>query len=216
MIMKKKKSTLIAILLMIVFSFSGFLVFLGEDKTNLASVTLIIGIVFYFVTRDKEDREQMSLKACFKQLKDWKTVLLTLVPLLSAATCYLVAKMILPEFLEHLKGRIDFLSFGTVILLIAELIIAAFGEEIAWRGFFQNKLSKSISFLPALLIQAVLFSFCHFTVDRPIVVLYDLFFIVVDAVLFGLIFKRTNNIIVSTFSHFIANFCSVLALLFIF
>lgn len=210
--MKKKKLTLTALILMVVFSFSGLLTLIGDNDVNLASVTLIIGIVFYFVTRDSEEKDEMSLKAIPKILKDWKNVVLMFLPLVSAAVCYGLANLVLPEFIEHLSNRIDFLSFGTIVLLIAELLIAAFGEEIAWRGFFQNRLSKSMPFPPAVLITASLFAVCHFTIDSVIVVLYDLLFIVIDAVLFGIIFKRTKNIIVCTISHFVANFCSVLFL----
>lgn len=209
----KKKLALIAIILMVVFSFAGLLTLLGDDMVNLTSLTLLVGIVFYFITREQEEKAAMSLKAIPKILKDWKMDLLILMPLIMDAICYGLAKWILPEFLEHLSNRIDFLSFDQILILIAELFIAAFGEEIAWRGFFLNKVSKSIPFVPALLITAALFSLCHFTVDSPVIVIYDLFFIVVNAVFYGLIFKKTNNIIVSTMSHLLANAFGVFGLL---
>lgn len=190
---------------MTVFSFSGFLVLFGENNISLSSITLIIGIVFYFVAREPEEKETMSLKAVPKLLKDWKTDLLILAPLASGIACYTIAMAFVPEFMEHLSGRTGFLSFNQIIMLAIELIIAAFGEEIAWRGFFQNKLSKHLPLFPTLLITAALFSVCHFTKGSAIVVLYDLFFIIVDAMLFGLVFKRSNNIIVCTLSHFLAN-----------
>lgn len=192
-------------LLMTVFSFSGFLILFGDSNMNLSSITLIIGIVFYFITREPEEKETMSLKAVPKILKDWKTGLLILAPLASGIACYTIAMAFVPEFMEHLSGRTEFLSFNQIIVMAAELIIAAFGEEIAWRGFFQNKLSKRLPLFPSLLISAVLFAFCHFTKGSILVVAYDLFFIVVDAMLFGLVFKRSNNIIVCTLSHFLAN-----------
>lgn len=208
----KKKLALIAIILMVVFSFAGLLTLLGDDMVNLTSLTLLVGIVSYFITREQEEKAAMSLKAIPKILKDWKMDLLILMPLIMDAICYGLAKWILPEFLEHLSNRIDFLSFDQILILIAELFIAAFGEEIAWRGFFLNKVSKSIPFVPALLITAALFSLCHFTVDSPVIVIYDLFFIVVNAVFYGLIFKKTNNIIVSTMSHLLANAFGVFGL----
>lgn len=208
----KKKLALIAIILMVVFSFAGLLTLLGDDMVNLTSLTLLVGIVFYFITREQEEKAAMSLKAIPKILKDWKMDLLILMPLIMDAICYGLAKWILPEYLEHLSNRIDFLTFDQILILIAELFIAAFGEEIAWRGFFLNKVSKSIPFVPALLITAALFSLCHFTVDSPVIVIYDLFFIVVNAVFYGLIFKKTNNIIVSTMSHLLANAFGVFGL----
>ena len=210
--MKKERLSLAAMLLMVLFSFSGFLTLFGDNNVNLASVTLIVGIVFYFVTREPEEKETMSLKAVPGAFKDWKTVVLIFMPIIMNFVCFGLAKMVLPEFLEHLSGRTDFLSFNMVLALIAELVIAALGEEIAWRGFFLNNLSKRLSFPLALLISATLFSICHFSTGSVAVVLYDLLFIVINAVFYGLIYKRSNNIIVSTISHFLANLVGVFAL----
>lgn len=213
--MNKSKLSVIAMLLMIVFSFSGLLVLFGNDRVNLSSVTLIIGIIFYFITREPEEKETMSLKAVPKLLKDWKTDLFILMPVVMNIICYTLAKIWIPEFIEHLSERTDFLSFEQIIVLVAELIIAALGEEIAWRGFFLKNLSKRLPFVPALLITACLFSLCHFSIGSFAVVLYDLFFIVVNAAFYGIVYKRSNNIIVSTISHFLANAVGVIGLILI-
>lgn len=210
--MNKKKLALTAMLLMVVFSFSGFLVLFGDNNVNLTSLTLLIGIVFYFVTRAPEEKETLSLKTVPMALRDWKTDLLILLPAVMNIICYAFAKMFLPEFLEHLSGRTDFLSSGQVVILIAELIIAALGEEIAWRGFFLNRLTGYLPFPPALLITATLFSICHFSTGSAAVVLYDLLFIIVNAVFYGLIYNRSNNITVSTISHFMANLLGIFGL----
>lgn len=208
--MNKSKLSVIAMLVMTVFSFSGFLVLFGNDSMNLSGFTLVVGIIFYFIIREPEEKETMSLKAVPKLLKDWKTDLLILMPVVMNIICYALAKTLLPEFLEHLSERTDFLSFEQILVLAAELVIAAWGEEIAWRGFFQDKLSKRLPFVPALLITAALFSCCHFSVGSAAVVLYDLFFIVVNAVFYGLVYKRSHNIIVSTISHLLANVVGVI------
>lgn len=210
-----EKKVKVSMLLMVLFSFSGLLVLLPNNNVNLASVTLIIGIVFYFVTRKAEEKEAMSLKAVPKALKDWKTDVLILVPMVMDIICYALAKMFLPKFLEHLSERTNFLSVSMVLILILELAIAALGEEIAWRGFFLNNLSKELPFPLALLISAMLFSLCHFTIGSMVVVLYDLLFIVINAIFYGIIYKRSNSIIVSTISHFLANLVGIFGLLLI-
>ena len=209
--MNKQKLTKVAILLMIVFSFSGFFLLLGKN-TNLASITLIIGIVCYFITSETKEREDMSLKMIPDLLKDAKLDILILMPILMNVICYAFAKMFLPEFLEHLLERIGFLSFNQIIVLIIELMIAALGEEIAWRGFFQNRLSKWLPFSLALFITAGLFSFCHFSIGSLHIVLYDFIFIIINAIFYGLIYKKSNNIIICTISHFFANVVGILGL----
>ncbi|MDE6625412.1 MAG: CPBP family intramembrane metalloprotease [Lachnospiraceae bacterium] len=212
---KKGRLSCIAILLMTLFSFSGLLILFDENIMNFASITLIIGIVFYFVTRQPEEKDAMSLKAIPQLLKDWKNILLVLMPIASSIICNVIARLFLPEFIEHLSERTDFLSFDKILFWVVELVIAALGEEIAWRGFYLNQLCKKIPLIPALLISAILFSICHFSMGSIAVVLYDLLFIVIDAVLFGFVYKRTNNIIVSTISHFLANLFSVFTILLI-
>lgn len=211
---KIKKLSLISLLLMTVFSFSGFFkIKINGEPVNLASVTLLIGIIVYFITREPEDKDAMSIKAIPQLLKDKKTIVLVFMSMIMDVICFTLAKFLLPEFLEHLSERTDFLAFDKFLILLAELIIAALGEEIAWRGFYQKQLSKMLPFGFAILITSVLFALCHLSSGSTIVVLYDLLFVVIDSVFYGLVFKRTNNIIISTLSHFIANLLGVLVLL---
>lgn len=210
---KIKRLSLIAIVFMTIFSFSGFLKLFNENIVNLSSVTLLIGIVVYFITREPEEKDAMSLKSIPDLFKDLKVTFLVLLPIAADIVCYVLAKLLVPEFLEHLAERTDFLSFDKIAILVVELIIAALGEEIAWRGFFLNQLSKKINFFSCLLITSCLFAICHISAGSVVVVVYDLTFIVINAVLYGLVYKRSNSIIVSTISHFLSNLFSVLIIL---
>ncbi len=69
-----------------------------------------------------------------------------------------------------------FFIFDKIILLIFQLVVLALGgEEIAWRAFFQNQLSKTLSAIPALLISSILFTIGHFTEGgSAIIVAYDI------------------------------------------
>ncbi|MCM1082061.1 MAG: CPBP family intramembrane metalloprotease [Clostridium sp.] len=213
--MKKIKTlSLISILLMIAFSLSAFLKLeVNGEPLTLTSITLLIGIIVFFITREPEDKDVMSLKAVPKLLKDKITILLVIIPTLADILCFTLAKYILPEFLEHISDRTDFLAFDKFLILLVELIVAALGEEIAWRGFFQPQLSKLLPFGVSLMIMSVLFAICHMTTGSVIVILYDMLFIVINAIIYGLVYKRTHNIPISTLSHFIANLSGVLILL---
>lgn len=211
---KIKKLSLVSLLLMTAFSLSGlFKIEINGDTVKLVSFTLVIGIVVFFITREPEDKDAMSLKAIPQLLKNTKTIVLVVMPMVMNILCLTLAKWLVPEFLEHLSDRTDFLAFDKFLILLAELLIAALGEEIAWRGFYLKQLSKMSPFGVAVLITSVLFSLCHLSSGSTIVVLYDLLFIVINAVFYGLVYKRTNNILISTLSHFLANLLGVLALL---
>lgn len=177
---------------------------------NLTSIGLIIGLAMYFVTGSQ--KETFKLKEIPKAFCDIKTIILITLPTLSAFLSSFLAKFLVPEFSEHIASRTSFVP-GEVLALIPTLLIAALGEEIAMRGFMQNKLSKYIKFVPALITTSILFAMCHIAEGDIRVVLYDLVFIFIDSILYGLVFRKTNNVCVSTISHFIANLLSVLVFL---
>ncbi|WP_153730768.1 CPBP family intramembrane glutamic endopeptidase [Sporosarcina obsidiansis] len=154
------------------------------------------------------------MKAIRINLKDKSIWLWITLPLLMNLLCILLATTFLPEFMEHLAGRTErLISFNQLALLILQLAILALGEEIAWRGFFQKQVSKWLPILPTLMVTSLLFSIAHFTVGDMVVVSYDLFFIFINSMLYGIVFHKTNNAWISAFSHFIANL-SVAFLLF--
>lgn len=213
---KMKKFSLTAIVLMSFFSLSSIINLLFG--VNLTSITLIIGIVTFFIIRKKEKEEgnidALEIKRipqAFKQKSMWLIILL---PVFMNVICYIVAEFALPEFIEHLKNRTGMLSIDQLLLLVLELAIAALGEEIAWRGFFQKQLNKAIPFVPTLVISSFLFSICHLSVGNVIVVIYDILFIFINAIIYGIIFHKTENAWVSWIAHFLANlFGTILFLL---
>ena len=157
---KIKKKPLVAMSLMAIFSLASLFNFsLGEKNISLASLTLIIGIPMYFIAYRTEKTEGCSdlldIKAIPHALKDKRVIFLLFMPIVMNVVCNIIAKLILPEFIQHLRMRTDFLTINNMPVLIIELLIAALGEEIAWRAFFQNQLTKSVPFALALIVSSV-------------------------------------------------------------
>ena len=147
-----KKIPLVAMLLMAIFSVASlFNLSLGEKNISLASFTLIVGIPMYFIAWRTEKTEGCSdvldIKAIPNALKDKNVIFLLLMPIVMNAICNIIAKLVIPEFIQHLVTRTDFLAMSNILLLLIELVIAALGEEIAWRAFFQNQLTKAFPFV---------------------------------------------------------------------
>ncbi len=215
---KTSKLVVISIILMSIFSLTSlFKIEVGGEKIGLASITLIIGIVAFFVTRKTNDdvNEGLNFKNIFSLLKDKKVIVLVLMPAIMDAICFLIAKLLLPEFITHLKERTDFLSFSMILILLVQLIVFALGEEIAWRAFFLKQVSKMFPYVPSLIISAALFSLCHLNSGSIIVVGYDLLFVFINAIFYGIIFKRTDNACISTIAHFIANLLGTVGIMFL-
>ena len=215
---KTHKSVMIPLIIMTIISLLClFKIEIGGERLQLASFTLIIGIVAFFVTRKTNDDKDEGLnhKTILSSLKNRNIIILIFMPIIMNVICLFIAKLFVPEFIEHLTARTDFLEFNMIPVLIIELIIAALGEEIAWRAFFQKQMSKIFPFVPSLIVSSVLFSICHFNQGSAIVVLYDLVFICINAIIYGTIFKKTDNAFISTIAHFLANLFATIAIIFL-
>lgn len=210
------KFTFISIILMVIFSLTNLIkIEFDGEIINLVSLTLIIGIVAFFIIGKSTKNEGLNIKTISKSLKNKKAMMLILMPTIINIICFLIASLFLPEFIEHLKVRTNFLALDKMLILVAELIISALGEEIAWRAFFQKQISKVIPFLPSLIISSVLFSICHYTEGSLIVIFYDLLFIFINAIFYGIIFHESDNAYVSAISHFLANLLGTVAIIFL-
>ena len=215
---KTHKSVMIPLIIMTIISLLClFKIEIGGERLQLASFTLIIGIVAFFVTRKTNDdkSEGLNYKTIFALLKNKNIIILIFMPLVMNVMSLLIAKLFVPEFIEHLTARTDFLAFNMLPVLIVELVIAALGEEIVWRAFFQKQVSKIFPFVPSLIVSSALFSICHFNQGSAIVVTYDLVFICINAIIYGVIFKKTDNAFISTISHFIANLFGTVSIMFL-
>ncbi|MFP5304059.1 CPBP family intramembrane glutamic endopeptidase, partial [Cobetia sp. SIMBA_158] len=71
--------------------------------------------------------------------------------------------------------------------LIVQLALYAYGEEVAWRGFFQRNLLKVLPVGPTIIITSILFSIGHFAFGSFAIVSYDLFFIFINSIFYGIV-----------------------------
>ena len=209
-----KKISIIAMLIMAIVSFSNFFGY------SLAGISIVIGVVFFFVTRSSErniaTENVLDRSAISKHLKDQSIWFWITLPLIMNIICFALAMLFLPAFIDHIYSRTEMVvSVNTVMLLILQLAFLAFGEEIAWRGFFQKQLSEWLPIIPVLLLTSILFSLAHFAVGSIVVVSYDIFFIFINSVLYGIVFYKTNNVYISAMSHFIANLFASIILFFL-
>ena len=141
-----------------------------------------------------------------------------LLPLIMDAVSITIGKLFVPQYIEHVLARTDlFITFDKIAVMIIQLAILALGEEIAWRAFFQKQFNNRFSIVPTLLISSALFAIGHITLTQGNmnILLYDIFFVFINSILYGIIFYKTNNAWVSAISHFIANLFSVIVLVLI-
>lgn len=207
-----KRFSLIAMIIMMIASFTGIF------GLNIGGISVIVGVIFFFINKSIEKQtfrdSGLDIKEIRENLKDRRIWFWIILPLIMDVVCIVVSKIFLPEYLEHVLIRTDgFLAFDKLVLLIFQLAILAIGEEIAWRAFFQNQLSRVLSIMPALLITSVLFALGHLTEGNIVIAIYDVMFIFINSIIYGNVFHKTNNAWISAIAHFIANVFSIILLL---
>jgi membrane protease YdiL (CAAX protease family) len=208
-----KRLPLIAMIIMVILSFTNLF------GLNIAGASVILGVVFFFINKASEKQafsgSGLDIKAIGKNLKDKKIWIWILLPLIMDIVSMTIGKLFLPGYIEHVLARSgNIVTFDKVALLVPELAFLALGEEIAWRAFFQKQLNKALPIVPVLLISSVLFGMGHLAAGSVIIVIFDIFFVFINSILYGVVFYKTNNAWVSTISHFIANLFSVIVLIF--
>jgi membrane protease YdiL (CAAX protease family) len=204
-----KTVSLMAMIVMAVISFTNLF------GISAAGISVCLGVVFFFVNRALERQafadSGLDFKAIGTDLRNKSIWYWIAMPLMMDILSITLAALFLPGYIDHVLARTAvFVSFDKPALLIVQLAVLALGEEIAWRAFFQQRLQKVLPIAPVLFISSLLFAIGHIARGSLIIVAYDVFFVFVNSVLYGMVFHKTNNAWISAISHFIANLVSVI------
>ena len=210
---KINKTVLVFLAVMTVLTAGVFLRFeISGITVSLSCVSVLVGLAAYFITSKTNESKNagLDIKKFPGQLKDIKLIVLILMPTVMNLITTLIEKAFLPEYAEFLRARVELmLNPSQIKNTVISLVVLALGEEIAWRAFFQRQTTKFMGFVPSLLVSSALFAVGHFTAGKPAIVAYDLAGVFINALFYGLVFKRTDNAWCSWLSHFLANVSGV-------
>ena len=180
-------------------------------SSKLAGYSVFVGIAFFFaveaVAKTPRSESGLRFSTVFADLKKPGVTAWLLLPILSGAAASAVGYLIFGgEFEAHVIGRAgEMLSFDKTALLIVQLIVAAFGEEIAYRGFFLGKGMKLLPFWACAAASSAVFAAGHIAEGSIGVVLFDVACVFIDSMIFSEVYRRSGNCVVSTLSHIVAN-----------
>lgn len=186
-------------------------------STNIAGYSVFVGIAFFFiveaVTKTPDSESGLRFKTFFADLKKPGVLLWTLLPVVTAIAVLFIGDWIFAgEFVAHVLGRTSsLLSFDKIPALVFQVIAAALGEEIAFRGFFVGKSMKLFPFWVCALASSVLFACGHIAVGSFWLVFFDVATIFIDALIYAVIYKKSGNCLVSTLSHILCNATGIAA-----
>ncbi len=184
---------------------------------NIAGISVIAGVATFFILkwRSKKSFSQsgLNLETMVADLKSRSIWLWICLPIVMNVLSLWIAKVALPEYVQYETGRAGaFVPIELSVVSTLQFLFFALGEEIAWRAFFQQQLNKFMPILPTLLVSSLLFALGHYQAGSTAVVLFNLFFVFMNSILYGIVFDKTKNAWVSTLSHFAANMFSVIVI----
>lgn len=181
------------------------------SSTSIAGYSVFVGIAFFFIVeavcKTPQNESGLQFKSFISDLKKPWVLFLVLLPIVTSIATLVIGDLIFSgKFSAHIIGRTDsMLSFNKIPLLIFQVIIAALGEEIAWRGFFVGKGMKILPFWLCAIVSSVLFSVGHISSGSFALVFYDISTIFIDSLIYALVYKKSQNCLISTAAHILCN-----------
>ncbi len=205
-IQKSQTLTIIGMIIMI-----ALVITKAVPSLQVAGYSVFVGLAFFFIVeavgKVPNDQSGLRFNTFFADIKKRGVLPLVLLPIATAIGTLLIGDWLFNgEYSAHVIGRTDsILSFDKIPLLAVQVLLAAFGEEIAWRGFFLGKSMQKFPFILCAVVSSALFAVAHFAVGGFALVFYDIATIFIDSMIYSLIYRKTGNCLISTVSHILCN-----------
>jgi membrane protease YdiL (CAAX protease family) len=162
----------------------------------------------------KRQSHWMDLKNCWH--------LIVLVSVIGPIAVFVGIQLWFPALHERILERfiIAACQLGfcpSLIVLLLMMAVTTILEELVYRAFLQDRLGQHLNRYLAVTLSATLFGYSHWgpPPDALPVMLADICLIVLDGIVFGLIYLRSQNLPLTWLTHFGGDLVS-LTLLFLF
>jgi|HigsolmetaGSP11D_1036233.scaffolds.fasta_scaffold01293_5 membrane protease YdiL (CAAX protease family) len=173
-------------------------------NNSLYTLAGLIPIAYYFLEGWLRKRSLKGPDALFADVKrSWYWILLVAIGMQTLDA--FVFHQFVPEMAEHLRARTPLLEEGFDPDLLLTFAILALGEEIAFRGVLQERLSWYLKPYVAIPLTSAIFALVHVSRGSALIVGLDLASVFLDSLVFGIIYHQTRNVWVSWVAHFTAN-----------
>ena len=207
----KSKSVLLETIVVTVVTLLGMW-FLPAFKTGFALIPLVYLLIERRLRRRSWNDLGFKFRTFWQDLRsNWFWFIL--VGVISQPLTALLTKYFFPEYLEHVISRLPFNEGMGLGLILPMLAVSLVLEELTYRTLIQGRLTPYIGAPLAILIASFLFGFAHFASGPFWIVFLDVFTIIVDSILFGVIYKRSGNLVVTWAAHLIGDVLGLIVLM---
>jgi membrane protease YdiL (CAAX protease family) len=203
----KSNRILVETLIVLVLTLAGIL-FLPQAKTLFA----LLPVAYLLVERAIRHRTWSEIG--FKFATFWADLranwlLVVLVGIVIQCLVVFWARSFFPEFLAHVAGRLP-VNASALLGLLPVLAVALLGEELSFRSLFQGRLAPFMGLPLAILISSLAFGLSHYSPGPLNVVIVDIGLVLLDSLIFGLIYARSQNVLVAWLAHFLGDVVALL------
>jgi len=208
----KNNRILLETLIVTAISFGGILLL-----PQLKLVFSLLPIAYLLIERSQRHRTWADLG--FKFNTFWADLRsnwfwFVLVGIISQPVWFLLERAIAPEIVNHIIERLPFPpTAGGLLVYALPLAIVLIGEELTHRTLIQGRLTPFIGIPAAIGVASLIFGLSHYSAGLFLIVALDISSIVFDSVLFGVIYARSNNLIVVWVAHLLGDILGLLALI---
>lgn len=189
---------------LLIFGLTIFPSLLIPDTKNLLAFLPILYILIEKWLRKRSWAGLGFQRANFWQALKANAWLVLLVSVVVQLMVAFIARAFWPALLDHILSRVP-LGNIQLLPLLGLLAVAALGEELVYRSLFQERLSWFVTPPLAIVGVALVFGLMHWAAGDLAIVATDVFLVVLDGVIYGVIFWRGKNIYVAWLAHFLAN-----------
>lgn len=177
-------------------------------NNNLLGMTIFSGvlivIVFFVIFRLRKADVKKEWKLCCFKIKD---VVLPIIVAFSYSFVFaLITYNIELENSVMIRNSAEYYSgvcsgLGLVLMIMNLLIVAPISEEIVLRGIVYTRVEKTTNPVVAIMVSSLLFGLMHIMAGGPVLVIGAMLM----GVVFGLIYYKTNSLLICFIAHSIAN-----------
>ncbi len=174
---------------------------LGIDPTQVSLPQFGPGIAALVMLRLFR-KDQVKLTVTLKDSHPLKYLAALVMPLVVPAILFLVYnQFIAPISVPSINGP-------AFLVMLVGIMLGAFGEELGWRGYAQNLLTRERNNVVAFLVVGVLWGVWHIGnfQNGPVFMLFFVFSTIGYSAVMGWLVQGTNsNVVLPTLFHFSVN-----------
>ena len=184
---------------------------------QLKLIFVLLPIAYLLIERRQRNRTWADLG--FKFNTFWADLRanwfwFVLVGIISQPAWFLIERGVAPEIMDHIIERLPFPpTAGGLFVYAIPLAFALIGEELTHRTLIQGRLTPFIGAPAAIIVASLVFGISHYSPGPFAIVALDISSIVFDSILFGVIYARSNNLIVTWAAHLLGDILGLICII---